>query len=135
MAMRKLFRGIQAQQPSERDFWSNKRLGNRPRGIERTDEREYDSLSMWETRELLEPWCVKYPQIGSHIAELELPDEPGGPFAMEPSGQEGHWSVWGEPAAFLPSIRRIYRVGEARPVWEAPTTPGTPLTPGASATQ
>jgi hypothetical protein len=107
MATRTLYRGIQGEHPTERDFTSNKRLGNPPRGAERTDEREYDALSMWQTRELLEPWCLKYPKIGSYIVELELPDEPDGPFVMEPSGQEGHWSVWGEPAAFLQYVRRV----------------------------
>ena len=46
MAIQRLFRGIQGERPTERDFSSNKRLGRPPRHVEITDEREYDSLSM-----------------------------------------------------------------------------------------
>jgi hypothetical protein len=48
-ATRTLFRAIKGEQPVEHDFSSNKRLGRPPRHEEITDEREYDSLSMWDT--------------------------------------------------------------------------------------
>jgi hypothetical protein len=104
---RTLFRGLQGPAATGRDFWSNKRLGRPPRHEEITDEREYDSLSMWDSREALEAVCRRLPRVGSHIGQLELPDEPGGPFEMWRSGRPGHWSVRGEPLAFLRHITRV----------------------------
>ena len=109
-ATRSLYRGIQGAQPTERDFWSNKRLGRPPRHVEITDDREYDSLSMWDTLEAMEAVCQQFPRVGSHIAQLELPDEPDGGLTLWRSGRPVHWSVQGEPRVLLAQVRRAYAV-------------------------
>jgi hypothetical protein len=107
-----LFRGVHSDPPTERDFWSNKRLGKPPRHEEISDEREYDSLSMWDTYETMRAVCQRFPRVGTHIAELEIPDDRSSAgIEFWPSGRPGHWSVRGDPAVLRACVVRVTPVG------------------------
>jgi hypothetical protein len=103
-----LYRGIRGSEAVEQDFWSNKRKGLKPRRIERQNPREYEALSHWDTLEKMRAVCRTWPQIGSHIAELHIPED--GPIELKQEGDPGHWNAWGEPAAFLRYVTAVHPV-------------------------
>jgi hypothetical protein len=103
-----LYRGIQGSEAVEQDFWSNKRKGKKPRGPELTNPREHDAVSCWDTREKVEAFARVFPQVGSHVAELHVPDD--GPLELVEEGDPGHWNLYGDPAAFLPFVTAIHPV-------------------------
>ena len=101
------FRGVHSDPPTERDFWSNKRFGRPRRHEEISNEREYDSLSMWDTLEGMHVVCRRFPKVGSHIAEVETPDDEAQGIEYWRSGPPGHWSVRGDPAKLLSLVVRV----------------------------
>ena len=104
----RLFRGIQGPVATPDDFFSNKRKGLKPRRIERENPREHESVSHWDTLAKMREVCRTWPQIGSHIAELHIPE--GGPIEVKQEGAPGHWNAWGEPEAFLEYITAVHPV-------------------------
>jgi hypothetical protein len=106
---RRVFRTIEAAEPVLRDFMSNKAKGMPPRGVEITHPRYHEDVSVWENLELCRAKALKYRQ-GSHIAELEVPDD--GSVTCEKTFSKGHYSLWAAPEILFGLVRQIYTVEE-----------------------
>ena len=65
-------------------------------------------LSVFSTPAAAEAMALKWPMIGTFIAELKLESEHG--FCLADTGQWGHWTLWGRPLQLLDSIADIVHV-------------------------
>lgn len=104
----RLFRGIQGPEATPEDFFSNRRKGLKPRPIEKRNPKEYEAVSLWDALDKMREVCLRWPKIGSYIAELHIPED--APIELKQEGDPGHWNAWGEPEAFLQHITVVHPV-------------------------
>lgn len=65
-------------------------------------------LSVFSTQAAARAMALKWPMIGTFVAELDLEPEQG--FCLADTGQPGHWTLWGRPLQLLSSIADILHV-------------------------
>ncbi|MGA7704535.1 MAG: hypothetical protein WB998_06525 [Solirubrobacteraceae bacterium] len=65
-------------------------------------------LSVFSTRAAARAMALKWPMIGTFVAELNLGPEHG--FCVADTGQRGHFTLWGRPLQLLDSIADIVHV-------------------------
>jgi hypothetical protein len=107
---RVFYRSVKSESPTEEDFMSNFAKGLPPRGSEIHDAAVYRSISAYARSDHALTKQRLFPQLGTHIAEFELPDDDAeiavsrGPTHAEDS----HHSLQGDPATFLRRIRSVF---------------------------
>ncbi len=82
--------------------------GAPPRGYERRLAVIHMGLSVFSTQAAARAMALRWPMIGTFIAELNLEPEHG--FCLADTGQRGHWTLWGRPLQLLGSIVDIVHV-------------------------
>lgn len=72
--MRSYFRIVGSGRPTLDDFSSNLQRCRRPRPAELADPIEWAGISVFDTHAAAVATAQRYPQIGTHVAELRIPD-------------------------------------------------------------
>jgi hypothetical protein len=105
----RIVRGADRSAPAVLDsLRSHYERGAPPRGYERRLAVIHMGLSVFSTLAAAEAMALKWPMIGTFIAELKLEPEHG--FCLADTGQRGHWTLWGRPLQLLDSIADIVHV-------------------------
>jgi hypothetical protein len=104
-----LYRIVLTDPPSIADF-----VSEASRGVERRVRPEYARLrsgvSVFDTEDRARQRATKWPWLGGHIAELDLPED-GGPIRYErTTHSRGHYTIWGQPAALAGRVVRVVPV-------------------------
>jgi len=76
-------------------FQSNYEQRKRPRGPENRAAVVHMALSMFDSVDVVKHLAGRVPQLGGHIATLDL--QPGLGICIAKTGGPAHWSVWGRP--------------------------------------
>ena len=85
---------IVPESPGEEDFLSNLGKCLQPRGTERLDPTIWTGTSTYETRELAQATARHYRRIGTHLAQLQIPnDDPR--ILVRPTLSPGHYTLLG----------------------------------------
>jgi len=104
----RIVRGADRSAPAVLDsLRSHYERGAPPRGYERRLAVIHMGLSVFSTS-AAGAMALKWPMIGTLIAELKLEPEHG--FCLADTGQRGHWTLWGRPLQLLDSIADIVHV-------------------------
>ncbi len=104
----RVYRVIKAPHAMLEDFFSDRASGKRPRDLSPEALRRHEGFSVWNSEEHAHAIARRFPRLGSHIAELELPQGARlEPFQDTPD----HQTAYGDPDAFLASVVRIVPVG------------------------
>ena len=94
-----LFRVVNVDRPHHpwlaTDLTSNYERGARPRRIERVFAVVHMAISTFMTADAARALAERYPDIGTHIAQLRLPGGAGFCIDRPPAG--AHRSLWGAP--------------------------------------
>jgi hypothetical protein len=105
----RIVRGADRSAPAVLDsLRSHYEWGAPPRGYERRLAVIHMGLSVFSTQAAARAMALKWPMIGTFIAELNLEPEHG--FCLADTGQRGHWTLWGRPLQLLDSIADIVQV-------------------------
>jgi len=105
----RIVRGADRSAPAVLDsLRSHYEQGAPPRGYERRLAVIHMGLSVFSTPAAAGAMALKWPMIGTFIAELNLEPEHG--FCLADTGQWGHWTLWGRPLQLLDSIADIVHV-------------------------
>lgn len=105
----RIVRGADRSAPAVLDsLCSHYERGAPPRGYERRLAVIHMGLSVFSTPAAAGAMALKWPMIGTFIAELNLEPEHG--FCLADTGQRGHWTLWGRPLQLLDSIADIVHV-------------------------
>lgn len=103
-----VFRVIREPDASRADFLSDRTRGKHPRDVSPEALRRHEGFSVWTSEERARAIAQRFPRLGTHIAELELPEGARlEPFRDTPD----HQTAYGDPDAFLASVVQIVRVG------------------------
>jgi hypothetical protein len=109
-AVVELYRAVKTDDPTLRDFTSAFALGSPPpRRLQKRSAPVWMALSTYQAREQLEDRMKAIPQIGTHVARLELQSGQG--FALAETVEAGHVSLWGDPLKLANSVVDVYPVG------------------------
>lgn len=101
--MYRIVRGADRGAPAVLDsLRSHYERGAPPRGYERRLAVIHMGLSTFSTQEAAQAMALRWPTIGTFVAELRLEPEHG--FCLADTGQPGHWTLWGRPLQLLGSI-------------------------------
>ncbi len=107
--MFRIVRGADRGAPAVLDsLRSHYERGAPPRGYERRLAVIHMGLSVFSTHAAARAMALKWPAIGTFVAELSLEPENG--FCLADTGQQGHWTLWGRPLQLLASIADILHV-------------------------
>ncbi len=102
----RIVRGADRSAPAVLDsLRSHYERGAPPRGYERRLAVIHMGLSVFSTPSAAGAIALKWPMIGTFIAELNLEPEHG--FCFADTGQRGHRTLWGRPLQLLDSIADI----------------------------
>jgi hypothetical protein len=105
----RIVRGADRSAPAVLDsLRSHYERGAPPRGYEQRLAVIHMGLSVFSTRAAARAMALKWPMIGTFVAELDLEPENG--FCLADTGQPGHWTLWGRPLQLLGSIADILHV-------------------------
>lgn len=102
-----VYRVIKSAQAMREDFLSDGARGKRVRDASTDALIRRQGFSAWLTEEHARAVATRFPSLGTHIAEVELPI--GAtllPFRDTPS----HQTAFGDPAAFVQAVVRIVPV-------------------------
>jgi hypothetical protein len=70
-------------------------------------ERLRSGISVFDNEDRARQRATKWPWLGGHIAELDLPED-GGPIRYERTTESrGHYTVWGRPEDLAGSVVRV----------------------------
>jgi hypothetical protein len=111
--IRRFYRIIKGDQPTQSGFMSNAAMGKAPRRSERTNPEEHRSISVFARLEEARDLQRAMPQLGNYIAEIELNTEDLDIVVLErgdPPPNNSHYNLRGEPAAFLERVRQVLPV-------------------------
>jgi hypothetical protein len=100
-----LHRIIRLDQPTLRDMTSNAALGLPTRTTDPAVVRLWDGISCWATEAQARRALRSFPNLGTHIAVLVIPDD--APIRVERTRGPGHFTVWGEPADLLSYVSSV----------------------------
>jgi hypothetical protein len=105
----RIVRGADRSAPAVLDsLRSHYERGAPPRGYERRLAVIHMGLSVFSALAAARAMALKWPMIGTFVAELDLEPESG--FCLADTGQPGHWTLWGRPLQLLGSIADILHV-------------------------
>lgn len=91
--------------PTLKDFQSNEAQGKPPlRALSPQQAHLWTGLSVYDSEEQALRTAREYPDLGSFIAEIELP-ETGNPFRIERTGSRGHHTLWGDTETLLSLVQ------------------------------
>lgn len=100
-----LFRIVVSDPPTERDFWSHKRLGRR---YDLRNERIASGVSMYDREQDARRTAVKFPATGTYIAELRIPDNAA--VVISQTVSRHHYTVWANPELLITFVVRVVAV-------------------------
>lgn len=107
-----LFRVVNVDRPHHPglalDFTSNYERGARPRRIERVFAIVHMGISTFTTTEAARALVERYPDIGTHVARLQLPGGAGFCVDVPPAG--AHRSLWGAPLQLAACVVDVEKV-------------------------
>ena len=105
-AVRTFYRLIPAEQPTERDFLSDKDLGEPAPRDDPELLRMWEGISVNNTEAQARNKGRDLPWLGRYIAVLDIPE--GGPITYQRTGRSrGHHTLWGEPSELLRCVVRV----------------------------
>src|SRR4051812_37997397 len=109
-AVRRFYRVVKTDPPTERDFMSYAALGKIPRpGSSAAILRSWQGVSVWETEAQARAVARQFPRSGGFVAALEI--AVGSATRSERSGkQEGHCDLFGAPRELLASVVAVVAV-------------------------
>ncbi len=103
------YRVVKTDPPTEQDMLSLVAQGRRPRRTDPKALRQAEGLSVYATPDGARATARRFwPRMGTLIAMLDVPE--GGPIAYELTGDDGHYTLWGEPAAILATVQQVIPV-------------------------
>lgn len=100
----RVHRVIKGPRPTREDFLSDKARNKRLRDRSAEAIAHHEGFSVWRSETRMRDVARRFPGLGTHIAELELP--PGIsvlPFRTDPA----HLTVLGDPDALLELVVRV----------------------------
>lgn len=101
------FRVLKGARASRDDFLSDAARGRRPRDTSTEGRVRRQGFSVWRTQEQARIVARRFPKLGTHIAEVELPlGATLLPFRDTPD----HQTAFGDPDAFLRAVILIVPV-------------------------
>jgi hypothetical protein len=95
-----LYRLVQTDPPTVRDFLSQKVLGIPLKHETAKVLRLWDGLSVYRTMEQARTRASQTPRLGRYIAELTVPLDDDRIVVELDNGRNGHCTVWGSPWLF-----------------------------------
>jgi hypothetical protein len=102
-----VFRVLKGAQAARDDFLSDEARRKRPRDVSADGLGRHRGFSVWRTEEQARTVARRFPRLGTHVAEVELPlDARLLPFPEAP----GHQTAFGDPDAFVRGVVRIVPV-------------------------
>jgi hypothetical protein len=101
---------IVANPPTEADFTSGEVHGLPPPGDDPETLRVWNGVSAFATLAQAKAKARQYPFLGTHIAELRMPDV--GPIRYERTlrRSRGHHTLWGDPEVLLAAVAGVVPV-------------------------
>ena len=106
---RTFYRLVKSDPPTPADFLSHYARGWEPRRKDPVTLDRWRGVSVYETEEQARAIAQKFPQLGRHIAMLEIPE--GGPIRLQRTGrEEGHHTLWAEPVDLLARVVSVVSV-------------------------
>jgi hypothetical protein len=104
------YRIVQTDPPTEADFLSYRAQGRRL--VRDTPElrRSWEGVSVYDSFGRARSVALRYPRIGTFIAELEIAEDGPVRYAQTLSDPR-HFDLWGEPGDMLATVRRTRPVG------------------------
>jgi hypothetical protein len=99
----RFFRIVETDQPTLWDFLSSARRGRKLRRPNPELERLFAGISVFETIEQARLQAQKYPDLGSFIAEIEVPVDVEA-VCERTTRTEGHWTIWASPVLLLQRV-------------------------------
>jgi len=94
-----LYRTIEGREPTLIDFMSRAARGESSTSIDPDVLRLWDGISCWATETQARRMARRYPNQGSYIAVLHIPDDAS--VRVERTRGPGHHTVWGDPAQLI----------------------------------
>ena len=113
---RTFFRLVKSATPRQRDFFSNETKRGAPvPDLAPHLQRLWDGISVHETEAQARRQARETPWLGRYIAELHVPEPPPGGMRWERTiaGNDGHFTLWGDPKALLSYVVQVIPVQEA----------------------
>lgn len=92
-----LYRVVQTNPPTVRDFLSQKVLGIPLKHETAKVLRLWDGLSVYRTEGQARARAVQTPRLGQYIAELNVPLDHDHITVELDNGRHGHCTIWGSP--------------------------------------
>lgn len=106
---RRVFRIVKSDPPTLDDFASAYVLGRpKARGIQLRSTAVQMALSVMQTLDQAASRAIQFPQIGGHVAELDLRGGEG--FAIASTVEPGHLSLWGTAVKLDAAVVDVYPV-------------------------
>ncbi len=107
---RRFYRVIAGERATRDDFLSFQALGRILRRATPETERTYDGISVFATASqarTVVARAARYRVLGTHIAEMTIPDD--APIHVERTflDQRGHHTLWGDPDVLLRYVTSI----------------------------
>lgn len=104
-----LYRVVQTDPPTVRDFLSQKVLGIPLKTVTPKVLRLWDGLSVYRTAEQARARAQQTPRLGRYIAKLVFPEDDRITIELD-NGRQGHCTVWGSPwllRSFVASVEPV----------------------------
>ncbi len=102
-----VFRVLRGAHALRHDFLSDEARRKRPRDVSSDGLMRHRGFSVWRTEEQARTMARRFPRLGTHIAEVEVPmDARLLPFPYMPD----HLTAFGEPDGFVRAVVRIVAV-------------------------
>jgi hypothetical protein len=106
------YRIILGPSATRHDFLSNRALGRVLRRSTPETLRTYDGVSVFETSAQARAAAIRFPMLGTHMAELVIPKGAAIHIERTFAKQPGHHTVWGSPDELLGYVRRILSISD-----------------------
>lgn len=109
---RTFYRIIAGSSATRRDFLSNRALSRVLRRSTPETLRTYDGVSVFETLAQARAAAIRFPMLGTSMAELVIPE--GATIRIERTfaKQPGHHTIWGNPDEMLGYVGRIVAISD-----------------------
>jgi len=102
-----VFRVLRGAQATRDDFLSDAARRKRPRGTASQVLIRHQGFSVWRTEEQARAVARRFLRLGTHIAEVDLPD---GATVLPFRETADHLTAFGDPDAFVHAVVRIVPV-------------------------
>ena len=104
------YRIVHTDPPTLIDFLSNAAKGRRLQRPTPEALRRWPGVSAYDSLEQARATARLFPRLGSYVAELHVPGHGRIRFERWPDSMDGHFTLWGEPADFLPLVANVVPV-------------------------